>query len=509
MTIRNASTMGDTGIRVTSRMGDSAFALPTNSTTPDQIPGLIMWLDASVNVQTDGAAQFTAASSQFLNITNNASLTTGNINYTYAGWVYLDSKTTSRGLWGRDGQTSSFRENGLRYNQPTDRFVFNVWDGASSAVASVTANALGSPSTATWYFIVCGFDLANNRSFISVNDGTVNTTTATGTPGTNTGTFEVGKSTGAAIFQDGRIDSLGFWKRVLTADEITWLYNSGNGRIFSNIGQSGNNGSNLLTSLISWWDLDESSGTRADSFDANNLTSNNSVGISAGIAAGNASNGDTVKQWSSIVGGVVYSQSTVSTRPIYLSTGANGRPTLRFDGTDDFLTGDANSKALIKNLSGVTIFAVISSNANQLGHVSFWSIAANDNVRLSFLRSAGGNENYAFRVQDADGSTTVLSPSKAYTLGVLYVMCVHHAVSDAVGTIFQSGSKGPTSTSGFTAAAISNTDSNSSLIGKNPSASCFNGDIAEIIVYNRAVSPSERVLLERFLGAKYGVSIIT
>ena len=34
---------------------------------------------------------------------------------------------------------------------------------------------------------------------------------------------------------DGRLDQVGVWKRVLTADERTWLYNSGNGRSYTEI----------------------------------------------------------------------------------------------------------------------------------------------------------------------------------------------------------------------------------------------------------------------------------
>ena len=34
---------------------------------------------------------------------------------------------------------------------------------------------------------------------------------------------------------DSRMDSVGLWKRILTADEKTWLYNSGNGRSYAGL----------------------------------------------------------------------------------------------------------------------------------------------------------------------------------------------------------------------------------------------------------------------------------
>jgi len=41
-------------------------------------------------------------------------------------------------------------------------------------------------------------------------------------------------------------------------------------------------GSSLLTGLVSWWNLDETSGTRADAVGSNDLTDNNTVGYAAG-----------------------------------------------------------------------------------------------------------------------------------------------------------------------------------------------------------------------------------
>ena len=41
-------------------------------------------------------------------------------------------------------------------------------------------------------------------------------------------------------------------------------------------------GSSLLTGLVSWWNLDETSGTRADSVGSNHLTDVNTVGYAAG-----------------------------------------------------------------------------------------------------------------------------------------------------------------------------------------------------------------------------------
>ena len=56
----------------------------------------------------------------------------------------------------------------------------------------------------------------------------------------------------------GAMDEMGVWGRTLTQSEITWLYNVGNGRTYGDI-------VGLKDSLLAYWPLDESSGTRYDS----------------------------------------------------------------------------------------------------------------------------------------------------------------------------------------------------------------------------------------------------
>jgi len=50
--------------------------------------------------------------------------------------------------------------------------------------------------------------------------------------GTNAG-FNIGNGyNGGNINFDGILDEIAIWNRALTSDEVTWLYNSGNGRSY-------------------------------------------------------------------------------------------------------------------------------------------------------------------------------------------------------------------------------------------------------------------------------------
>lgn len=171
------------------------------------------------------AGQFTAASLEYLSVADNAALSTGDIDFTIAAWVYLDSKTTQRPIAGK--WASGEYEYLLAYHQSNDRFnLFASPDG--SAVAGVAANNLGSPALATWYYVVGSHSATDNALYIWVNNGLPNATAHTAGVRDGAQAFEVGRNADGT-YMDGRIDGLGFWKRVLTPEDRILLYAGGAG----------------------------------------------------------------------------------------------------------------------------------------------------------------------------------------------------------------------------------------------------------------------------------------
>jgi hypothetical protein len=152
--------------------------------------------------------------------------------FSIAGWVYLDALTSGMTIVGQ-WDTATNADMCFRLTHSGGRFVFQISNGAGST-QSVTANSFGAPATATWYFVQASYNRGTTVLSISVNDGTVDTTTSNTVPPPTSEQFRVGASgNGAGVtgFWEGRIDELGMWyDHVLTASEITWLYNSGTGR---------------------------------------------------------------------------------------------------------------------------------------------------------------------------------------------------------------------------------------------------------------------------------------
>lgn len=175
------------------------------------------------------AAQFTAANSEELNIADNASLSTGDIDFTLAAWVYLDTLPTTGSIMTKWTSGGNQREHMMIYQTGLFRFFVSSNGSASS---SVSATTFGAPSTATWYFVVGWHDAANNVIGISVN-GTANTASYSSGVFDSSSDFRIGTAGFGGAFMDGRIDQAGFWKKVLSTEEKTFLYNSGNGRAYS------------------------------------------------------------------------------------------------------------------------------------------------------------------------------------------------------------------------------------------------------------------------------------
>jgi hypothetical protein len=75
---------------------------------------------------------------------------------------------------------------------------------------------------------------------------------------------------------------VGLWSRVLTAGELTSLFNSGNGKKYADLTTA------EKVDLVSYWNLDEASGTRkgynAAGAETNNLTDNNTVGSATAVS---------------------------------------------------------------------------------------------------------------------------------------------------------------------------------------------------------------------------------
>lgn len=181
----------------------------------------------------NGARDFESSSSQYFTIADNASLSVGDIDFTFTCWVKLESKSGNMFIIGKSDNITTDNTIAylLSYSLVSDTFRFVIGNGSSNGV--VLSNNFGSPSTATWYFIVAWHDASANTVNIQVNNGTADSTSYSGGSYDEGGNFSLGTCYNSGspfpLYYDGLMDEVGFWKRTLTTTERTTLYNSGNG----------------------------------------------------------------------------------------------------------------------------------------------------------------------------------------------------------------------------------------------------------------------------------------
>jgi hypothetical protein len=235
------------------------FAIPTNAAPQMQTPtnpgttNLIAWWSLNeasgtrndsygVNHLSDNntvgaaagkqgnAAVFVAANTEYLSIGDNANLSMGaGARMTACAWVNLTTKTAFRSIFTKTNGT----EYGylLRYSSTADRFVYSVTNNGSS-FTFISADNFGSPALSTWHFVCAGYDGVN--IWISVNAGTRNAAAFASDIYDDVGPLTIGALAGSQ-YMDGNVDEAFIYKRSLSTDEVSWLYNSGVGRTYAEV----------------------------------------------------------------------------------------------------------------------------------------------------------------------------------------------------------------------------------------------------------------------------------
>lgn len=154
-------------------------------------------------------------------------LSLGDVNFSVSCWVKMNSLATGQPTNVFDYMNDSTHrvEWGLETDDFGDKFVFQFYTRNGGA----NTYDLGTILTDTWYFMVCEYDTTNDKVRLYLDnqlasEGVINA------PNTQTSNILTFGSEGVLINANCVRDEMLFIDRLLTADERTYLYNSGNGR---------------------------------------------------------------------------------------------------------------------------------------------------------------------------------------------------------------------------------------------------------------------------------------
>jgi len=211
----------------------------------------------------DNAASFNG-SSQFLQTTaSNISIASGE-SFSFAGWV---STTAATGRLNLLSLTNGTETISLYLDQGVQILVFRARTTTGPVDLAPSSSTSSVPAGAS-IFVHGQYDANLQKCAVSVNNSVFTYSTGTGTPISSLSSpIQLNGSgpIGGASFFAGTMAGFGFWKKALSASEVTQLWNSGAGRTYASLD------SGLRTNLISWWALNQNSVT-ADSHGTNTLT---------------------------------------------------------------------------------------------------------------------------------------------------------------------------------------------------------------------------------------------
>ena len=209
------------------------------------------------------------------------------------------------------------------------------------------------------------------------------------------------------------------------------------------------------------------------------------------------SNNDPVDSWTDRSANALTVSNTLTLRPTFKTNIINGKPVIRFDGSSQFLgsSGDALGTAITP--SAYTIFVVFNAAAISTANGSTW-----DNPAL--VSDTGGDEYFSINLKSTPAifaynwDTNDDNVSKSISTGTNYIVQTRHES----GNLYVSLNAGSESS---VASGDTGDIANKLYVGVGNSIRFFQGDIAEIIIYNTALSTSDIALNYSYLNGKYAV----
>ncbi len=196
-----------------------------------------------------------------------------------------------------------------------------------------------------------------------------------------------------------------------------------------------------------------------------------------------------VGQWLDLSGsGAHATQPDAARRPLRVAAQLNQRPVLRFDGTDDALTlPDAMAGATAGEIMVVARLKDFTNTYNGLVHFGTGYATVYSQTQL------WDDFGIADENPHAGPSASLLTQPHLYNA----------AVSAAGESVVRFNGREHLRRGGWTVAFRP-----APLIGTDAYAEYFNGDIAELLVWDRVLTAGERVAVRKSLAQKYGINVI-
>ncbi len=211
--------------------------------------------------------------------------------------------------------------------------------------------------------------------------------------------------------------------------------------------------------------------------------------------AGVTTAGGTVSAWADQSGNGFNVAATGSQQPAFTPSAVNGRAALTLDGGDDFLQSTA-SVDLLGSQSNYTFYAVTKPGATQKQFADIFDYSHSGGIRFVIQQNGSGTPTAFYNNGFADQTL----PTSAFSIyGGTYT-------NGTTATSRLNGGNSLSVTPGNNSFGVPNFFRVGNWINGGRE---FNGQISEILIYNRVLTGAEQQQVEAYLNARYDIPLNT
>ncbi len=194
-------------------------------------------------------------------------------------------------------------------------------------------------------------------------------------------------------------------------------------------------------------------------------------------------------------------QTTANYRPLYVASAQGGRPTLRFDGSNDVLS--VGSPSLPMGSSTRTGFVVVKRETSSTeGYIfKYGALSAFRSLGFCFAHQGTTSAYLGYYAHDVFKSSASDTSGTIWTFG--------NSESNVSSSFLYKNGSSQMPLTLFGSDGTINTTAGAMYIGDFSDAHSypFYGDISEIIIFNRALTDNERIKVEQYLSGKYAITL--
>ncbi len=223
-------------------------------------------------------------------------------------------------------------------------------------------------------------------------------------------------------------------------------------------------------------------------------TTNLKLWLKADAGTNTTTDGAAVSNWADQSGnGNNATQSTTANQPTYVASALNGKPAIHFNGGEDLNLPTASTLGILN--SDYEMFIVARTNSSSASpnflissaNIEQFEMHLNGAAGARFIPTSATYIDEGSAGQYADNNPHIFNAQASSTEGLIRVDGVNG--SDTLTNV-QSSSDGALA------------------LGVRISGPGYylTGDIAEVIIYNKVLTTSDRILVESYLASKYGIS---